>query len=157
MTRRRQNIRNVGTLSFALCIMTSVHRGRTPDRFSACHAVAYRLQAAGEPQARNGFLLRVVLLKTKRQRDLENYRERTGDDREANLRKKSFFARFLAHNTEKEERERVISTILNHFRTQKLPSAGLKQTAPPPKPGSAQGFFLLVREFFLATVALGLL
>ena len=32
-----------------------------------------------------------------------------------------------------------------------LPSAGLKQTAPPLKPGSAQGFFLLVREFFLAT------
>ena len=29
--------------------------------------------------------------------------------------------------------------------------------ATPPKPGSAQGFFLLVREFFLATVALGLL
>ena len=29
--------------------------------------------------------------------------------------------------------------------------------APPLMLGSAQGFFLLVREFFLATVALGLL
>ena len=29
--------------------------------------------------------------------------------------------------------------------------------APPLKPGSAQGFFMLVRELFLATVALGLL
>ena len=46
-----------------------------------------------------------------------------------------------------------------HFYTSllNLPSAGLKQTAPLPKPGSAQGFFLVVREFFLATVALGLL
>ena len=38
-----------------------------------------------------------------------------------------------------------------------LPSADQKQMGSPSGLGSAQGFFLLVREYFLATVALGLL
>ena len=37
------------------------------------------------------------------------------------------------------------------------PMPARSRQAPPLKPGSAQGFFLLVREFFLATVTLGLL
>ena len=45
----------------------------------------------------------------------------------------------------------------DHKTAVRVSSAGLKQTAPLPMPGSAQGFFLLVREFFLATVVLGLL
>ena len=53
--------------------------------------------------------------------------------------------------------EYQISTPALFVNLSNLPSAGLKLTAPPLKPGSAQGFFLLVREFFLATVALGLL
>ena len=38
-----------------------------------------------------------------------------------------------------------------------LPSAGQKQMGSPSELGSPQGFFQLVREFFLASVALGLL